>query len=303
MAETAGYPEPSALAGWLLERRSKIDQHLRSLAAGASMPPVLAEAVSEALASRGKRLRGVLAIAVGESCGLRADRLLDAASAWEMIHTSSLIIDDLPALDDAELRRGQPALHRVFGEDRAILVALALLNHAYGLLSRNHAELSPKRWAHDELVQRAVSAVGWDGTIGGEAVDLYSEGRSLDFQSLEYIHSRKTGALFAASAAAGAILADAHPRILRAVEAYAKNLGLAYQITDDILDATSTVEELGKDVGKDEGKLTFVRLAGLEGARQLSGELIDTSIAAIGVLGERASRLQELALWVRDRRR
>jgi geranylgeranyl diphosphate synthase, type II len=303
MAETDGYPEPSALAGWLLERRSKIDEHLRSLAAGASMPPVLADAVSAALASRGKRLRGVLAVAVGESCGLRAERLLDAASAWEMIHTSSLIIDDLPALDDAALRRGQPTLHRVFGEDRAILVALALLNHAYGLLSRNHAELSPKRWALDELLQRAVSAVGWDGTIGGEAVDLYSEGRSLDFQSLEYIHSRKTGALFAASAAAGAILADAPPRILRAVEAYAKNLGLAYQITDDILDVTSTVEELGKDVGKDEGKLTFVRLAGLDGARQLSGELIDTSIAAIGVLGEPASRLQELALWVRDRRR
>jgi geranylgeranyl diphosphate synthase, type II len=302
MAETAGYPEPPALAHWLLERRSKIDQHLRSLAAGASMPSVLREVVSAALGSSGKRLRGVLTIAVGEACGLKADRLLDAASAWEMIHTSSLILDDLPALDDAVLRRGEPALHRVFGEDRAILAAVALLNHAYGLLSRNHAELSPKRWSSDELMQRTVSAVGWDGTIGGEAVDLHSEGESLDFQSLEYIHSRKTGALFAASAVSGAMLANASSVAVRAVEAYARNLGLAYQITDDILDATSTVEELGKDVGKDHAKLTFVRLAGLDGARQLTAELVETSVSAIGALGEEASRLQDLALWVRDRR-
>ncbi len=265
------------------------------------MPDTVRAPVEKAIGSRGKRLRGVLTMAVAEACGSRAERFLDAAAAFEMIHTSSLIIDDLPSLDDAELRRGEPTLHRACGEDRAILTAVALLNHAYGFLSRNYAALKPRRWAHDEVLQRVVTAVGWDGTIGGETVDLHSEGESLDFETLEYIHSRKTGTLFVASAAIGAMLANGSRPVLQAVEAYAKNLGLAYQITDDILDATSTPEILGKDVGKDEGKLTFVRLAGLDGARQLADELIETSIEAIGTLGVRSDRLQHLAVWIRDR--
>lgn len=290
-----------SLGAYLGERRELVDGRLSRVVGTASMPAVLREPVAQALRSRGKRLRGVLTLAVGEACGARAERLLDAAAAFEMIHASSLIIDDLPSLDDATLRRGEPTLHRSFGEDRAILTAVALLNHAYGLVSRNHRERAPRRWPHDELMQRVVSAVGWDGTIGGEAVDLHSDGQSLDFQTLEYIHSRKTGALFVAAAATGAVLANASPAIVRAVEAYAKNLGLAYQITDDILDVTSTAEDLGKDVGKDEGKLTFVRLAGLEGARQLTGELIETSVQAISLLGSPGTRLAELAAWVRDR--
>ena len=303
MADRARLHHSSTLVSYLRERRDQVDGHLSSLVPGESIPPVLGEAVERALESKGKRLRGVLTLAVGEACGTRPEKLLDAASAFEMIHTSSLIIDDLPSLEDAELRRGEPTLHRVFGEDRAILTAVALLNHAYGLLSRNHAALSPRKWSHDAFIQRVVSAVGWDGTIGGEAVDLNSEEETLDFQTLEYIHSRKTGALFVAAAAAGAVLANGSQAILRSVEAYAKNLGLAYQITDDIRDVTSTAEKLGKDVGKDEGKLTFVRLAGLDGARQLTGELIETSIQAISPLGGKSERLKELALWVRDRDR
>lgn len=267
------------------------------------MPPELRPPVEAALRSSGKRIRGTLTLAVGEACGVSRDKLLPAAAAFEMIHTSALILDDLPSMDDAEMRRGTPTLHRRYSEDLAILTSVALLNHAYGLLAGAHQELAPRRYPLDRFLGRVVDAVGWDGTVGGQAVDLHSEAASLEFTTLEFIHSRKTGALFVAAAAAGAMLANASEPVLRSIEAYAKNLGLAFQITDDILDRTATAEELGKDVGKDESRLTFVKLAGLEGARQLSRELIDTSISAIGPLGRKGRQLRELALLVRDRTR
>lgn len=282
-------------------RRTLIDQHLDGIRLAASAPAVLTGPLSEAITSPGKRIRALLLLTVGEAFGGRCDRLLDAAAAFEMIHSSSLILDDLPAMDDAELRRGKPALHRSFGEDLAILSAVALLNHAYGLIAANHAAMNPRRWPLKVLIDRVVAAVGWDGTIGGEAVDLHSESARLDFETLEYIHSRKTGALFVAAASSGAILANAPESSVRSIEAYAKNLGLAFQITDDILDVTATAEAIGKDVGKDVDKLTFVKLAGVDGARQLSVELTATSIAAIQSLGGAASHLRELAEMVRDR--
>jgi geranylgeranyl diphosphate synthase type II len=283
------------------QSRALIDGRLNELASAAATPPVLRAPLARAMGSRGKRVRGLLTMAAAEALGVKAARVLDAAVAFEMIHASSLVLDDLPAMDDAETRRGEPTLHRAFGEDLAILSAVALLNHSYGLLSRTHAELNPKRWRADRFMQRVVDAVGWDGTIGGEAVDLHSEAAKLDFATLEYIHSRKTGALFVAAAAAGAMLANASEATLRDIEAYAKNLGLAFQITDDILDVVSSSAELGKDVGKDENKLTFVKLAGLEGARELNHELIDTSLAALAPLGTSAGRLRDLALLLRDR--
>lgn len=282
-------------------RRRLVEGRLEALSAASSAPNVLKDPLSRAILSKGKRVRALLTIATGEALGLRSEKLVDAATAFELIHSCSLILDDLPAMDDAELRRGEPALHRVYGEDLAILSAVALLNRAYGLVATNWAAASPRRWPLPVVIDRVVAAVGWDGTIGGEAVDLHSEGRSLDFQTLEYIHSRKTGALFVAAAAVGAMLANASESMLASVESYAKNLGLAFQITDDILDVTSDRATLGKDTGKDEGKLTFVRLAGLEGAGQLCRELVETSLAAIAPLGTSGERLRELATIVRDR--
>jgi geranylgeranyl diphosphate synthase type II len=154
-----------------------------------------------------------------------------------------------------------------------------------------------------QVVQRVVDAVGWGGTIGGEAVDLHSETASLDFDTLEYIHSRKTGALFVAAAAVGGMLANVHPAPLQRIEVFAKNLGLAFQITDDVLDVTSNREVLGKDVGKDEQRLTFVKLAGVDGARKLSEELVETSLASIEPLGTAAQPLRALAEAVRHRTR
>src|SRR5437762_11062639 len=251
-------------------RRALIDDYLQQLSSRTQAPLPLDAPLRRSLTSSGKRVRGILTIAVGESVGAKAEKLVAAASAMEMIHASSLILDDLPAMDDAMMRRGAPALHREFGEDMAILAAVALLNHAYGLVAENHAACTPRRWPLAQVIQRVVDAVGWDGTIAGESVDLHSEGSKLDFDTLEFIHSRKTGALFVAAAALGGMLANIHSAPLQRIEVFAKNLGLAFQITDDILDVTGTPEVLGKDVGKDEQKLTFVKLAGIDGARKLS---------------------------------
>ena len=282
-------------------RRALIDRALSDVAANTGAPAVLDAPIRRALGSPGKRVRGILLTAVGEAFGCRAEKLAPAAAAIEMIHASSLILDDLPSMDDALLRRGAPTLHREFGEDLAILTAVALLNHAYGVIARTHADLSPRRWPMQQVIQRVVDAVGWNGTVAGEAVDLHSEGSKLDFDTLEFIHSRKTGALFVAAAAVGGMLANAHTAPLQRIEVFAKNLGLAFQITDDVLDVTSNPEVLGKDVGKDEQRLTFVKLAGIEGARKLSEELVETSMTAIESLGSSAKPLRALAMLVRDR--
>ncbi len=286
---------------YFLARRAEIDAFLQDLASRTGAPVPLDAPLRRSLGSSGKRVRGVLTVAVGETFGCRAEKLVPAGAALEMIHASSLILDDLPSMDDALLRRGVPTLHREFGEDLAILSAVALLNHSYGLVAAAHAELSPRRWPMQQVLQRVVDAVGWNGTIAGEAVDLHSEGSHLDFDTLEFIHSRKTGALFVAAAAVGAMLANVHPAPLQRIEVFAKNLGLAFQITDDVLDVTSNPETLGKDVGKDEQRLTFVKLAGVEGARKLSQELVETSLSAIEPLGNAARPLRELAILVRDR--
>src|SRR5438270_7143760 len=284
-------------------RRALIDETLKTIALRAGAPKPLADPLKRALTSSGKRVRGVLLLASGEAAGCKPEKLADAAAAIEMIHASSLILDDLPSMDDALLRRGQPTLHREFGEDLAILAAVALLNHAYGLVSKNHAALSPRQWPMPQVIKRVVDAVGWAGTIAGEAVDLHSEGSTLDFDTLEFIHSRKTGALFVAAAAVGGMLANISPAALARIETFAKNLGLAFQITDDVLDVVGTPEVLGKDVGKDAQRLTFVKLAGVEGAKKLSDELVDTSLEAIANLGAAAKPLRDLATLVRDRAR
>jgi geranylgeranyl diphosphate synthase type II len=293
--------QPLRVNEYFAARRALIDGFLQQLATGTGAPPALDAPLRRALTSAGKRVRGILTIAVGETFGAKPEKLVAAAAAMEMIHASSLVLDDLPSMDDALMRRGEPALHREFGEDLAILAAVALLNHAYGLVAENYASSSPRRWPMQQVMQRVVDAVGWNGTIGGEAVDLHSEGSSLDFDTLEFIHSRKTGALFVAAAAVGGMLANAHPAPLQRIEVFARNLGLAFQITDDVLDVTADAAELGKDVGKDAQRLTFVKLAGVEGARKLSDELVDTSLAAIEPLGRGAQPLRDLAHVVRAR--
>jgi len=273
----------------------------------AERPERVHEAMLYALTSPGKRLRPALALAVAEMLGsrlgtrTRTAAVLDLACAVEMVHACSLIFDDLPAMDDAELRRGRPTVHRAFGEASAQLAGLALLNRAYGVLAEAAQRITPRRYTAEDMVHHLAAAVGSGGLIGGQALDLESGPDELDLERLEYIHSHKTGALFIAAGELGAMAADARRRDLAVVTRFAKNLGLAFQISDDLLDVTATAEEAGKDVGQDVGKVTFVGLLGVEGARALAAELLDFAVATLEPLGRRADPLRELAGFVSRR--
>ncbi|MCM2270347.1 MAG: polyprenyl synthetase family protein, partial [Thermoanaerobaculia bacterium] len=221
----------------------------------------------------GKRVRPVLTLAVAELLGDAGDESLDLACAVELVHAASLVLDDLPSMDDAELRRGRPTTHRAFGEDVAILAAFALLTRAFQLVADAGQRLALKRYTSEDMVHHLADAVGTQGLVGGQALDLSSDPATVDLERLEYIHSHKTGALFLAAAELGAMAADARRKDLEAVARYAKNLGLAFQIEDDLLDALASREATGKDVRQDAGKVTFVKLLGVDGARALADEL------------------------------
>jgi geranylgeranyl pyrophosphate synthase len=234
-----------------------------------------------ALTGPGKRVRPVLTLAVAEMLGCRREEVVDLACAVEMVHACSLVLDDLPAMDDARLRRGRRTVHLEFGEDVALLAAFGLLNRAFAVVAEAGQRLGLSRYTAADLAHHLAAAVGTEGLIGGQALDLESRGESLDLERLEYIHSHKTGALFIAAAELGAMAADAKRRELELVTRYAKNLGLAFQITDDLLDVVGEVEVVGKDIGKDEAKVTFVKLLGVEGAQALAAELLGLRRATI----------------------
>lgn len=256
-----------------------------------------------ALTGPGKRVRPILTLAVAELFGAGGEPVLDLACAVEMVHACSLILDDLPAMDDAELRRGRPTVHRAFGEDVALLASLGLLNRAYALVAESANRLSLSRYTAEDMIHHLAVAIGSDGLIGGQALDLESRPEDLDLDRLEFIHSHKTGALFMAAGELGAMAADARRRDLEVISRFAKNLGLAFQISDDLLDVVATPEETGKDTGKDAGKVTFVKLLGVEGARLLAAELLGFAVEALAPLGRKADPLRELAAFVRVRGR
>jgi geranylgeranyl diphosphate synthase type II len=249
-----------------------------------------------ALASS-KQVRAVLTLLAAELCGGTAARAVPAAAAVELVHAASLILDDLPAMDDAPLRRGRPSNHRAFGEAVAILAAFGLLNLAYGSLARGYdAGLSSR------LTDLLSDSIGPDGLIGGQALDLLATDQQVTFEVLERIHRGKTGALFVAAATAGALTAGATAEPIAALAAYAKNLGLAFQIVDDLLDVEGNPTETGKAVRADARKTTFVSFSGVEGARQLAAELCQTADRALTPFGARADRLRELSAFVAARR-
>jgi len=244
-----------------------------------------------------KQVRAVLLLLCAELCRGSADRAVPAAAAIELVHASSLILDDLPAMDDAPLRRGRKANHLEFGEAVAILAAFGLLNLAVGHLARAYDPQIASR-----MTALVSDAVGPDGLIGGQALDLQATDRKIDFETLERIHRGKTGALFVAAAACGAITAGAAAEPIAALTAYAKNLGLAFQIVDDLLDVAGDPSETGKAVRADARKTTFVSFSGIDGARQLAAELCETADRALAPFGARADRLRELSAFVAARR-
>jgi geranylgeranyl diphosphate synthase type II len=246
----------------------------------------------------GKRLRPVLALAAAEAVGGGAVGVLDEACALELIHTYTLIHDDLPAMDNDDFRRGRPTSHKVFGEAMAILAGDALQTLAFAVLARGRGRHAPELIA--EVSGMLAEAAGSCGVIGGQAVDIESEGRAVSRDTLEYIHAHKTGRLLQAAVLLGAVLAGADAGQRESLAAYGTAIGLAFQITDDILDVTSTAEQLGKTPGKDAqaGKATYPGLLGMDESRRLQQLYLDQALAALGGLDERAAPLRELAVFM-----
>jgi geranylgeranyl diphosphate synthase, type II len=277
------------------EYQALVNAELDRLVGGGDHTPV-SQSMAYTVRAPSKRVRPVLTLLAAELCGGAPARAVPAAAVMELVHASSLILDDLPSMDDAPLRRGQKANHLEFGEAIAILAAFGLLNLAYGTLARAYdTALAPR------LASILAEAVGTDGLIGGQAVDLLATDQQISFETLERIHRGKTGALFSAAATSGGVVAGASADALGFLAAYAKNLGLAFQIIDDLLDVQGDPAETGKAVKEDAKKTTFVSFSGVEGARQLARELCQTADRALEPFGRRADRLRELSKFVAGR--
>lgn len=285
----------SGLPGFFAEHQRRVTTELaRVLPTGES--PVERSMAYTALAPS-KQVRAVVVLLCAELCRGDASGAVPAAAAIELVHASSLILDDLPSMDDAPLRRGRRANHREFGEATAILAAFGLLNLAYGTLA---ASYDPPLAAR--MSSLLSDAVGPEGLIGGQELDLRATDHEISFETLERIHRGKTGALFVAAAACGALTAGAAAEPIAALTAYAKNLGLAFQIVDDLLDVTGQTADTGKAVLADARKTTFVSFSGVDGARQLAAELCETADRALAPFGAKADRLRELSSFVASRR-
>jgi len=287
------------LAVYLKERRARVEKALeQALPPRRPDPGRLVEAMRYTLLLPGKRLRGIVCLTVGEAFGGRERNVLPLAVAVEMVHAASLILDDLPAFDDAKRRRGAPANHRMFGEAVAALAAVGLLSAAFRHVAR---ECRP-RWIGPDAavgsVQALANAVGEDGMIAGEALDLLARSNRPGVNDLESIHALKTGSLFIACAVEAARLSGAGPTEQAALRGYAKNLGLAFQITDDILAVVGDPERTGKDAGEPEDGASFVTYAGVEGSQRLADELIESAVQNLAPLARRAGVLEAIARQV-----
>lgn len=279
-----------------------VDTLARLLPAPNGLEGRVAEAMSYATLVGGKRLRPFLVVSSARLFGVDGEPALRVAAAIEMVHCYSLVHDDLPAMDDDDLRRGRPTCHIQFDEATAILAGDALLTYAFEVLAG--AETHPDPTVRCELVSGLAVAAGPAGMVGGQMIDLAAADNDLDLAGISRLQNLKTGALIAFSCEAGAILGEATSGHRKALAAYGRDLGLAFQIADDLLDVESTEAELGKAVGKDadHGKATFIDLLGIDGARDYSRQLVDSAIGRLDSFGEGAILLEEAARFVIDRR-
>ncbi|MGH7906512.1 MAG: polyprenyl synthetase family protein [Candidatus Binataceae bacterium] len=293
-----------AIGAYLNSRKQLVEQALDRAVPEADGPAArLHEAMRYSLMAGGKRLRPVLALAACEAAGGRIEDALGLACAVEMIHTYSMIHDDLPCMDDDDLRRGRPANHKVFGEAIATLAGDALLTHAFAVLVRfTPAGVSPAILA--ETIARLAEAAGSPGMVGGQTIDLLSEGQNLTVEQLKYLHSLKTGALFAAAIVGGGRLGGATGPELAALDDYARALGLAFQVVDDLLDVEASTEQMGKRTHKDEnhGKATYPAILGVEKSRRFARQLERAAHGALDIFNRRADPLRELASFAVERK-
>ena len=292
------------LQAYLAERRALVDTALeRHLPSEAAPPLTIHRAMRYSVMAGGKRLRPILVIAGAEAVGGAATMVMPTACALEMIHTYSLIHDDLPAMDDDDYRRGRLTNHKVFGDAIAILAGDALLTLAFRLIADNADLVSDPRVIRD-VVAEIADAAGTIGMVGGQVVDIESEGKAISAETLEYIHRHKTAALIRASLRVGARLAGGDAKAVAAITEAGGDLGLAFQIVDDILDVEGSLEELGKTAGSDERKqkATYPGIHGREASRRQAKMLIDRAKERLGVFGQRSAPLLALADYVVERK-
>jgi len=273
---------------------------LEELHAQEALDTTLCAAMEYSLMAGGKRLRPVLLMAAADAVGGTGEDYLQMACAIEMIHTYSLIHDDLPAMDNDDYRRGKLTNHKVYGEGMAVLAGDALLTMAFEVMLRQKGIAAESAAA---VVHEMSTAAGPNGMVGGQAIDLESENKHIDMETLRKMHMGKTGALFRAAIRSGAILAGARPSELKALTVYAEKFGLAFQITDDILDVTGDEATIGKPVGSDERnhKSTYVTLTSLEEARRLARETVEEAMQALTIFDHRADFLRELVRYLVSR--
>jgi len=291
---------------YLQEKGDIVNKALDRLLPGENeFPQKLHKAMRYSVFAGGKRIRPVLVMASAETFGGLTDSIIDIACAVELIHTYSLIHDDLPAIDNDDMRRGMPTCHKVFGEAMAILAGDALLASAFDVMANTHASTDEERLLLLKTIQEIARAAGSTGMVGGQVVDIESEGKDVAFPVLEYIHIHKTGELILASIRAGAIMKNAGDKELEAMTRYGEAIGLAFQIADDILDVEGNKEDTGKNVGGDakREKVTYPSILGIEESKKRARELTDIALASVEGFGKKAEPLKEIAKYIVARRK
>ncbi len=288
------------LTAWFTDQLQAFESAFKVKLENIDAPARLKEAILYSTLNGGKRLRALLTLASGELCGVKRETLFPIAAAIEAIHAYSLIHDDLPAMDDDDFRRGKPTCHKAFDEATAILAGDALLTYSFELLSNIATLDAEKKLA---IIQLYSHAAGTSGMVGGQFIDLESEHCQISLHQLETIHRKKTGALIKAAILAGAIAGNADQATYDKLSIYADNIGLAFQIKDDILDVTGTQEELGKMPGSDllQEKSTYISLLGLDASVVKLEALTSEAIELLSPFGEKAAPLIDLALYIQTR--
>lgn len=278
------------LQGYMRGKKELVEKALDKYLPSATTYPVsLHKAMRHSIFAGGKRIRPIIAIAVAELLGLEEEQIMPTACALEMTHTALLILDDLPCMDDATMRRHKPCCHKVYGEDIASLAAMCLILKAVEIIDNL------------DVAKEIAKCLGSEGVGGGQAVDLESQNKKVDIDTLKYIHEHKTGALFVGAVKAACIKAKADEQKKKALLEYAEKLGLVFQIKDDLLDIESTPEELGKDTKKDEKKNTFVTHYGPKEAREMMKQYMWDAIKALSVFEGKAEILADIARFVVER--
>jgi geranylgeranyl diphosphate synthase type II len=289
---------------YLKKKRKVIDEflgnYLSSKKKKKDCPDSLCDAMGYALMAGGKRVRPILAIASYETAGGTSKSIIPVAASLELIHTYSLVHDDLPAMDNDDFRRNQPTAHKMFGEGTAILAGDALLTDAFNMISKTKADSKTLI----KVISELSFGAGPEGMVGGQTVDLMLEGTKAEKKDLVYIHTHKTGALIRASIRIGAVMAHSSPANLKALTEYGEKVGLAFQIIDDILDIIGTKEEIGKTTGADDarGKNTYPSTFGLKESQKIAEKLIQDSLKAIKRFNKKAEPLSEIARYIISRR-